>query len=329
MKKRITRIAVVFLGALLAAFSLSDHALCAEKARQKNPAPRYTNPLLRHVKFKELRPFKALISKKIDEAIKNGEVEAAAIYFRSLSEGMWFGIAEREAFAPSSILKIPIMMTYYKLAERDPAMLRKKLRYVVDSQEESAETLASHSAVPGKYYTVDKLIEFMIAESDNSAATLLTQNLPSQYFIDVFGVFGVNVSGKEAKDSFVSLKISASLLRVLYNASYLNEEFSERALWHLSKSTFKHGIRAGVPAGYAVANKFGIKSLEAQGQKQLHDVAIVYYPGNPYLLAVMTKGSGDDYSKLSKLIKVISEITFREVSSQHEDKSDTGKAIID
>jgi beta-lactamase class A len=325
MKKTTLEIAVVFLGAILAALSLSGHAIGAENTRQENPAPRLTNPLLRHVRFREIRPFKDAISKTIDQAIKSGEVEEAAVYFRSLSDGMWFGISEQESFAPASILKIPIMVTYYKLAERDPAILQKKLRYILDSQEELGETVTARSAVPGEDYTIEQLIHFMITESDNSAGTLLTNNLPKRYFIETFSDFGINLEGK---DTFTALKIVASMLRVLYNASYLNEDFSERALKHLSESSFADGIRAGVPSAYSVAHKFGTRALEANGQKQLHEVAIVYYPTNPYLLAVMTKGAGDDYSKLAKLIREISTLTFREVSSQGA-KSGGEKVIVD
>lgn len=329
MKNKISRNAAVLLGALLAAAFIPAHVFCAENARPENRAGHLTNPLLKYAKFKELRPFKAAISEKIDQAVKNGEVDSVAVYFRSLSEGMWFGISEKEAFAPASILKIPIMMTYYRLAERDPALLRKKLRYLPDAPPDPAGNLTEYSAVPGKYYTVDQLIGFMIAESDNSAATALTNDLPTWNFVETFDNFGIDITKTDVRGSFVSLKISASLLRVLYNASYLNEAFSERALEHLSKSTFRHGIRAGVPPEYLVAHKFGTRSVEAGKQKQLHDVAIVYYPGNPYLLAIMTKGAGDDYSKLANLIKEISAITFREVASQHGNGNDAEKAVID
>ena len=325
MKNTTLQIAAVSLGAILAALSLSDHAFGSESTRQKNPELRLTNPLLKYVRFREIRSFKGAISKAIDQAIKNGEVEEAAVYFRSLSDGMWFGISERESFAPASILKIPIMIVYYKLAERDPAILQKKLRYILDSQQELGETVTKRSAVPGEDYTIEQLIHFMITESDNSSGTILINNLPRRYFIKTFSDFGINLEGK---DTFIALKIVASMLRVLYNASYLNEEFSDRALKHLSESSFADGIRAGVPSTYPIAHKFGTRTLETNREKQLHEVAIIYYADNPYLLAVMTKGIGDDYSKLAKLISEISALTFREVSAQSSE-SGTGKVITD
>ena len=42
--------------------------------------------------------------------------------------------------------------------------------------------------------------------------------------------------------------------------------------------------------------------------KQLHDCGIIYYPGNPYLLCVMTRG--DSFGELSSTIRDISDIIY-------------------
>jgi hypothetical protein len=47
---------------------------------------------------------------------------------------------------------------------------------------------------------------------------------------------------------------------------------------------------------------------------QLHDCGIIYYPGNPYLLCVMTRGT--DWSALEKTIQTISAMTYKEVDSR-------------
>ncbi len=327
MKHSATKALFLLAGALLTPLTLRAGVSEGGEPARKSHEHRFINPLLEHVKFKELRPFKTKIQEKIEQAVKDGGVDSAAVYFRSLSEGMWFGINEREPFSPASIMKVPIMMAYYKMAEKDPAILGKNLLYMTDPQD-AAEGVTPRTAVPGKLYTAEQLIGIMISESDNSAAAILADNIPADGLINTFGFFGMAITGKDARDSFDSLKTSASLLRVLYNSSYLNEEFSEKALEHLSNCTFTDGIRAGVPAEYAVAHKFGARSLEGD-KKQLHDVAIVYYTGNPYLLSVMTKGIGKDYSNLARLIREISSITFREVSSQHDSSSEAKTAVIE
>lgn len=314
MSRTLSRPPALLLPLLLAAALFPGPCLAAPAAAGIQP-DRLTNPLLRYVKFRELRPFSRAIAERIYRAKADGEAETVSVYFRSLAEGMWFGVDESEAFTPASILKIPIMMTYYKLAAKTPSILEKKFKYEVIPIEDSPDLVAS-PAKSGRTYTVEQLIGLMISYSDNNAAAALFNGLPLQSFADTFEDFGMDVHSQTFLGDFVSLKIAASLLRVLYNSSYLNENMSERALGHLMRSKFKHGIRAGVPPGYPVANKFGSRKAAAGEAKQLHDIAIVYYPGNPYLLAVMTKGKGADFTRLAGVIHDISAIVFREVSAQ-------------
>ena len=116
-KARIKRVVILFL--CLSCFVSTAEAVTKE----------LTNPLLRYVTFRELRPFQS----KVEELIKNeqstGKVRDVAVYFRSLSDGMWFGINENEKFSPASLLKVPVMMAYLKLAESDPDILKKKYAY--------------------------------------------------------------------------------------------------------------------------------------------------------------------------------------------------------
>ncbi|MDO8560151.1 MAG: serine hydrolase [bacterium] len=64
----------------------------------------------------------------------------------------------------------------------------------------------------------------------------------------------------------MSVKDYASFFRILYNASYLNREQSERALGLMTKTRFRDGIIAGVPAGRPVAHKFGERTTLEDGK---------------------------------------------------------------
>jgi len=73
-----------------------------------------------------LKPFKY----KIDELMKRytdaGLLQDGSVYFRDLNNGMWFGINEGVFYRPASMLKVPVMIAYFKLAESTPAILAKK-----------------------------------------------------------------------------------------------------------------------------------------------------------------------------------------------------------
>jgi beta-lactamase class A len=106
----------------------------------------------------------------------------------------------------------------------------------------------------------------------------------------------------------------SGFFRILYNASYLNRQMSEKALQLLSHEDFSQGIRAGVPKGIVVAAKFGeFESGNHGEQKQLHEFGIVYHPKGHYILGVMTQGH--DFARQTEIIRDVSALVYREVDS--------------
>ena len=90
----------------------------------------YTNPLLEcennstFAKQKYI-PFENTILSRIEKEIEvpNPDLHLS-VYFRNLNNGPWFGIRENEGFAPASLMKISILISYLKMSESDPALLR-------------------------------------------------------------------------------------------------------------------------------------------------------------------------------------------------------------
>jgi hypothetical protein len=97
--------------------------------------------------------------------------------------------------------------------------------------------------------------------------------------------------------------------RVLFNASYLSKDSSEKALKLLSESTFTKGLVAGIPSGVSISHKFGERVMG--DTRQLHDCGIVYLPKQPYLLCIMTRGK--DFDQLAGVISEISKKVYDDV----------------
>jgi beta-lactamase class A len=106
----------------------------------------------------------------------------------------------------------------------------------------------------------------------------------------------------------------SSIFRLLYNSSFLDTENSEKLLATLSESSFNQGLRQGVPENIKISHKFGEREITKTGEKQLHDCGIIYYPTNPYLLCVMTKGK--DFKELTRIIGHISSEVYKEFDSR-------------
>lgn len=246
-----------------------------------------------------------------------GTLTEAAVYFRDLKHGPVFGINEFAEFAPASLLKLPLALVFLSSAEDQPELLAAKIQYIGTSTIGDQRVKPSRSALPNHPYSIEELLELMLVYSDNASYETLESFLAAaphrlELREEVFQELGL-IDPKDRIESAVNVRGYASIFRILYNVSYLNAEYSEKVLAWLSQSEYKDGLVAGVPAGVAVAHKFGERVLD-DDTKQLHDCGIVYYAENPYLLCIMTRGN--DWSELAHVISTISGMVYQEVDSR-------------
>lgn len=256
-----------------------------------------------------------LLKRNIEEYInKQKEKEIltqASVYIRDLNNGPWMGINENDAFKPASLLKVPIMMGIFKHAEKDKSLLSQTVIATLSGELQTVQTIVpSKRALQGWQYTIEQLVEQMIIYSDNSAKDILVTNLVDIPFDQVFYDLGIDVPGIQTTEDDISVRKYASFFRILYNASYLSVEYSQKALELLEKSEFGAGLRAGVPTDIIVAHKFGEREFSDSSEKQLHDCGIVYKHKRPYLICVMTRGY--NLELLSRVISFISKITYED-----------------
>ncbi len=288
--------------------------------RQKNNPYTYINPLLGYEvpgdvkEFDEYKPLKNDIQKAAP--IKSPQVQSYSVYFRDLTLGRWAGINEDAAYAPASMMKVAIMIAYFKEAEDGLSVLGQTLVY-------SSSTADQINGVPfetpsdlkvGQKYTVEQLIEAMIISSDNGAKNILLDNINQQDLDEIYSDLGLPNPDNSA-DYTISAKQYTVLLRVLYNATYLSRADSEKALQIMSRAEYSQGLVAGAPKGTMVAQKFG-ENVDASNPQapeiSLSNCGIVYHPTYPYILCVMTKGT--DAESLQKTIAAISQTVWRDVS---------------
>lgn len=255
----------------------------------------------------------------IQSKIKEDEVSEISIYFRDLKNGPTLGINEHALFSPASLLKLPVLLTYLSLAEEEPGLLEKKLKYhTLKDPNIKQHILPSDSIKEDTVYTVNELLTYAIVYSDNNAYLTLVQYINQSYpnrnpILETFKDLGI-IDPRSLSEETITVKLYASIFVQLYNATFLREKkTSEKALALLSDTDYKDGIVAGVPSEVRVAHKFGERFF-AEDIKQFHDCGIVYYPKNPYLLCVMTRGNYFD--KLPGIISAISKMVYEKFDSR-------------
>lgn len=270
--------------------------------------------------------FQTSLEEDIDRWKSEGKISDIGFYFRDLENGPAFGINETKEFIPASLLKLPIAMTYFRLKDQSPNqdIFGQKIKYkVVDLQKTEFQQIfhPKDEIRQDDYYTVGDLIKFSLSESDNWATSALVDNLNNNFkgddlILNTYKDLGI-ISSDDYREEDLTPRRYSSIFRLLYNVSYLSRESSDQVLSMIGGASFKDGLVAGVPNGIKVSHKFGERFGLPNGQKQLHDCGIVYYPKNPYLICVMTKGW--DYKVLSGVIRDVSNMVYKEVDSRRLD----------
>lgn len=299
-------------------------ALVAQSLRENTDSYSFIHPLLalNRANIDTPTPEYALLARAVENYIADvkheGRVADASVNFIQYGQSGSFAYNDDAAYYPASLLKVVIMVGYYKKAETDPAILDRQLAY--SPQVQAMQTVpfeAPTTLVPGQWYPTSELIERMIVDSDNGAMNILLLAIGDAYLDQVFASLGIPGPTGDGTDYTISAKDYSLFFRVLYNATYLSRENSEKALALLSKVTFKEGLVAGLPEGSIVAHKFGEHvAVTGSGTTslELHDCGIVYVKGGPYLLCIMTKGS--DLDDLKAAIARISELVYDDVAEK-------------
>jgi beta-lactamase class A len=291
---------------------------CTDMRETRGGGYTFINPLLECDNYQASQLNSVVtMEREIKNYIQMVEAENKAsfvsVYFRDLNFGPWMGINEKENFSPASLLKVPIMIAAFKKAEGEPAFLQKKVAYNEHLDKNTIPNIVDVNLIKiGKSYTVEDLIKRMIEHSDNEAKELLLHNLDQNFIVKVMQEIGINTSDGMGAD-FVSVKDYSSFFRLLYNATYLNRNLSEKALQILSKTSFDKGLVAGLPKDVTISHKFGERAFSDSDIKQLHECGIVYLSGSPYLLCVMTRGT--DFEQLAGVLSNISGIVYKDLQT--------------
>jgi beta-lactamase class A len=221
-------------------------------------------------------------------------------------------------FPAASIIKVLILVSLYQAAERNPALLARRVRLRASDMVGVTPFLAEARA--GSAYAVRYLAKAMIVASDNTAANTL---------ITLLGFDRINATARRANLRHTQLKRHfldyAAIVRHSENLTtphdigallYQIERGSHEALRTVASP---HSCRAmidlmfhqedrdkiarGLPKGTPLANKTGEVDFVR------NDVAIVDpYGDAPYVLTVLTKGLSnyaDGLSAIRRIAKVV------------------------
>lgn len=267
------------------------------------------------VDFQDLREL-------LTEKYENRSDYMVSIYFEYFPTGANISINKDEKVWPASLIKIPVAMAMMKKVQEKKWKLTNEL--VILDEDKDSEYGVLYQKPTGTTLTIQEFLEESLIKSDNTAHFVILRNLDGSELEDVYNHLGMDdvidalkkaPSKKDEVDNRITAKRYSIFFRSLYNATYLNQEYSQLFLKILANAP-RDLIGAGLPSNISFVHKTGIRIDESVRA----DSGIVYAPGRPYLFTVMVqkKGEGDlDEEEVGKLFKQIGEEVYSYVTQAH------------
>jgi beta-lactamase class A len=299
------------LGAYIYMHSRSTSVVLKSASSYLNPALAVLDKRNLIVDFQPLREKLQKYEERQDHTI--------SVYFEYFPTGANIATHKDVKIWPASLIKIPVAMAAMKKVQDGDWKLDNEL--VILDQDKDSEFGDMYKEDTGTTHTILRFFEESLINSDNTAHFVLLRNLEGGELEEVFVHLGMddvieglkrNKKDVEDTDNRITAKRYSIFFRSLYNATFLDQEYSQLFLKILQRAPREY-LSLGLPEDIVFVHKTGIRIDE----KVMADSGIVYVPGRPYLLTVMISQNkkGDlDKEEIQKIFKEISEEVYRYVS---------------
>ena len=222
----------------------------------------------------------------------------------------WVILFNENALIPAaSLVKIPIMLSFFYAAQEGRVGLRDKTK--LRSLEKTPNSKLPGRLSSGSQFTVEELFDPMITLSDNSATNALIDLLGfdalNEYFKKM-GLRNTNISRKmldykgrrAGLENYTTASDMAYILEKLYQRQFLNPEISEKCLLLLNQQKINDRIPRNLPKEkVSIAHKTGLE------RHICHDAGIVYTKKGNFLICVLVKHENKFSKPAKKLISAV------------------------
>jgi len=244
----------------------------------------------------------------LNELVKKEGPDSISIYLEYLNTGANISINQDLRIFPASLIKVPLAFAVMKKVENGDWSLDNELVVMKDDRDYAWGDV--HKNPIGTRISIDKLIEEMLINSDNTAFRILYRNLSFNELQDV--VFAVGLEDLFNEEGKITAKEYTRLFRSLYVSSYLNRKNSEKILEILSKTPYDEYLGQGIPDDIIFAHKIG----ENEDLGVVLDSGIAYVENRPYLISMLIdyKSNGMGRENALSIFKDASERVYKYVS---------------
>lgn len=248
------------------------------------------------------------VRKKI--AAFRGEV---GLVIRDLGTGWTIQVDPDKAFPAASMVKVPIMAACLE-AQRE-GLLSLDDRMTLKRSDKTSGSGLLRKRRSGTVFTVDKLVELMVAHSDNTATNMLIDRLGFVYLKEAFLEMGLATTNLARKmmdfdsrgrgiENYTTAREMANILERMYRRDCFCPEVSGMCLNYLRSQKVNDRIPRFLPKNVVVAHKTGLE------RQVCHDAGIVFTDRGDFLISVFTRTTRGPRTAKS-LISSVSALAYK------------------
>ena len=238
------------------------------------------------------------------DALAAAHKGTVAIAVRDLTTGEAYAVNADVVMPTASLIKLPIMVGTYRLAENKKVRLTESLVLKAEDKVPGSGILTTHFS-PGATFSLRDGVRLMIAYSDNTATNLVLGAIgidATNEQMNALGYPETRVNAKVFRGSTTSVdpertkkyglgsttaRDMVGLLARLHAGELASEESTAAMIGHLKACDDKDGFPRFLPAGTKIAHKTGAVN-EARTE-----AGILYLPSGPVALCVLTNENED------------------------------------
>lgn len=237
----------------------------------------------------------------------------AGVLIKDLSTGWQIGINQKRLFPSASLVKIPILACSFYAVNENKMRWDETLRLKVEDKVSGLGPLKNLPS--GTEFNIEKLLQLMIIESDNTATNMLINRLGFDYLNDCFkrlGLKDTNISRKMLDfksrrggiENYTTAQDSGLLLEKIYNQTLIDKNISSKCLELLKRQKIRDRIPKKLPQDTMIAHKTGLE------KSVCHDAGIVYTKSGDFLICVLTKYVNKNSKKAKEFIAQIAYFVY-------------------
>jgi beta-lactamase class A len=235
-----------------------------------------------------------------------------AIFLKDMKSGMSWSYHPDDLFPSASLIKVPIMASVFaKIKEGDLSLYQK---LTLKRRHRTGGSGSLKWSPDGTRLTIAQLLEHMIVESDNTAASMLIEAVGMESMQQAFPKLGLLYTGISQDgmslrgglvehENYTTAHEMGTLMEKIYNGELVDKDSSRLMFEILKRRRPASRLAKGLPRGWGIAHKTGLL------RHACHDSAVVMTPSSDYVLTVLTS-SGESYSSAKDFITRVGRLTY-------------------